>query len=149
MHATQLQKWCRWFSVLLLAAAAWNIVGAILVLLNLKTHITVFFGADAVFENRVAIINTIGFWGQVILFGAGYLIVAADPTRNHGILYLAISGKIAVCILWVWCWLQGYVTVVAFWGGIGDLVFAVLLLVFLAGTRRLLRSSVAAGTLNS
>ena len=138
MHATHLQKWCRYFSILLLCAAAWNIIGAILVLLDLKTHIALFFGPDAVLENRVAIINSIGFWGQVILFGIGYLIVAANPKRNHGILYLAITGKIAVCILWSWCWLQGYATAVALWGGIGDLVFAVLLLVFLVRTKKLL-----------
>ena len=148
MNRTPLQKWCRYFSILLLGAAAWNIVGAILVLLDLKTHIVLFFGSDAVFENRIAIINTIGFWGQVILFGIGYLIAAVNPTRNHGIVYLAITGKIAVCILWIWCWMQGYVTVVAFCGGIGDLAFAILLLLFLVRIRRLLHATAANDNIN-
>jgi len=137
MKNTQLiQSRLRHFTVLLVCAAAWNIAGAALVLINLPEHIRLFFGPDAILDNRIAMINTVGFWGQVILFGIGYLIVAINPLKNHAVIALAIAGKIAVFFMWTWCWVQGYLTVVALFGGVGDLLFAGLLAWFLIHVRR-------------
>ena len=138
MNSSLLQSRIRLFSVLLVCAAIWNIAGAALVLINMPEHVRLFFGTDASLDNRVAVINTIGFWGQVLLFGIGYLIVAANPLRNHGIIALAIAGKIAAFVLWSWCWLQGSLTAVALFGGVGDLVFAALLASFLVSIRRMI-----------
>ena len=127
----------RQFSIMLIVAAAWNLVGAALVFANLSRHIALFFGRNAVIDDPIAMLNTIGFWGSVVLFGIGYLIVAANPAKNHGIIFLAIIGKVAVFLIWTWYWWRGYATALALFGGVGDLIFAVLLMFFLLRIRKL------------
>jgi hypothetical protein len=126
-HAKQYRR----FATVLYIAAAWNLVGAALTLADMPKHLEVFFGPGASLNDPVALINTYGFWGSVVLFGIGYLIVARRPRENHGIVLLAVIGKIGTFVIWGWAWLHAEVTALALAGGIGDLAFAAVFIRYL------------------
>jgi hypothetical protein len=119
------------FALVLYIAAAWNLVGATLTLADMPKHLALFFGPGTVLDTPVALINTYGFWGSVVLFGIGYLVVARRPRENHGIVLLAVLGKIGTFFIWGWAYLQHAVTWLALAGGVGDLIFALIFIRYL------------------
>jgi hypothetical protein len=112
-------------------AAAYNIMAAAVALIAPRFHTASFFGPDTAFEGSVALLNTQAFWVSVLLFGLGYLMVARDPSKNHGIVLLAAVGKTYVFVIWAWHYAQGSMTAFALLGGVGDLIFAGTFAVFL------------------
>jgi hypothetical protein len=66
----------------------------------------------------------------VLLFGIGYGIVAIYPSRNHGLIWLGIIGKLGVAALGQ-RWLTDVATVWVLPAAAGDFVFAALFAYFL------------------
>ncbi len=112
-------------------AAAWNLSAAAIALFASAHHTASFFGPGAKVEGLIAQMNTQLWWVSVLLFGVGYAIVALDPRRNHGIVFLAALGKTYVGLLWVWSFTRDEVTVLGLAGGLGDLAFAAVFAIFL------------------
>jgi hypothetical protein len=112
-------------------AAAYNGSAAAVALLAPDLHVERFFAPGTALEGPVAHLNLQAFWVSVLLFGVGYAIVARDPRRNHGILFLAALGKTYVFVVFTSHWLEGSMQLLALAGGIGDLVFAGLFAWFL------------------
>jgi len=112
-------------------AAIFNISAALPVFFAPELHIDLFFTEGARIDGPVAAIYTQMLWAMVLFFGIGYAIVARDPSRDHGIVQLAIPGKTYVAVVFVWHWLDGTMAAMALAGGIGDLLFAVAFVVFL------------------
>lgn len=72
----------------------------------------------------------------ISVFGVGYAMVARDPPRNRAIVWLGLLGK-APLPLMVWLQVQaGKAPMSAFQLTLGDLLFAVLFVVFLIRTPR-------------
>lgn len=70
----------------------------------------------------------------ISVFGVGYAMVARDPPRNRAIVWLGLLGK-APLPLMVWLQVQaGKAAMSAFQLTLGDLLFAVLFVVFLVRT---------------
>ena len=72
----------------------------------------------------------------ISVFGVGYVMVARDPPRNRAIVWLGLLGK-APLPLMVWLQVQaGKTSMSTFQLTLGDLVFAILFLIFLLRTPR-------------
>jgi hypothetical protein len=123
----------RW---LFIVAAIWNLSAAGIALAFPDFHAESFYRAGTDLTGHVARMNTQAFWVSVLLFGAGYLVVARDPHKNHGLVFLAAVGKTYVFAIWTIGWFQSEVTVLALAGAIGDLAFAAVFAWFLVRVRR-------------
>ena len=67
----------------------------------------------------------------VLLFGVGYGIVAMDPSRNRGLIWLGIIGKLGVVATLGQRWLTDVATAWVLPAAAGDFVFAALFACFL------------------
>ncbi|WP_372365190.1 hypothetical protein [Candidatus Uabimicrobium sp. HlEnr_7] len=112
-------------------AALWNITGAGGALLFPEFHTQLFFELSNSKFDIVAHVNTQAFWVSVLFFGVGYAIVAYNPRKNHGILLIAILGKLYVAVLWSYYWWNGKIKFFGLVGAVGDFVFALLFIAFL------------------
>lgn len=68
---------------------------------------------------------------MIAVFGVGYAIVARDPARNRGIVWLGVIGKFGAAGLAALQYAQGLIPQTTFVLGMGDAVFAALFLLFL------------------
>ncbi len=71
----------------------------------------------------------------IVVFGLGYAMVARDPQRHRGIVWMGVVGKAPIALL---VWLNGGAAALAtptFLLALGDLVFVALFLAFLLRTR--------------
>ena len=71
----------------------------------------------------------------VATYGIGYWLVSRRLTRRD-LVWLGVVGKLGVVALFTWAWRQGSLPTPAFAVGMGDLLFALLFLVFLATSPR-------------
>jgi hypothetical protein len=81
------------------------------------------------------------FWINVALFGAGYLMVALNPLKNHGIITLAILGKSYIGIRWVYLYFNDQAELFALAGGLGDIIFAMIFIYVLPKLRKAANSN--------
>ena len=116
-------------------AAFWNLSAAAVALWAPAYHAETFFGAKALPLDPVSAIDTQIFWASVLFFGVGYLIVARDPSKNHGLVFIAALGKTFVGIRWLIAYAKGLVMLFALAGALGDLIFAVFFAIFLMNAR--------------
>ena len=112
-------------------AAMYNIIAAAIALSLPEFHLQEFFGLGVVADSIVARMNTEAVWVTVLIFGLGYGLVARDPSRNHGIVKLAIVGKVYFGLTWIFAFARGDVTPLALVGAIGDIIFALIFVAFL------------------
>ncbi len=119
------------YRLLFYVAAFWNISAGVVALVAPEYHAQTFFGSAESALDPVSVIDTQVFWVSVLLFGVGYWIVARDPSKNHGLVFIAAAGKASVGARWIWAYTQGIVTPFALVGATGDLVFAALFVLFL------------------
>lgn len=68
---------------------------------------------------------------MIAVFGVGYAIVARDPTRNRGVAWIGIVGKLGAAGLAAAQFAQGLIPQSTFVLGMGDVVFAALFALFL------------------
>jgi hypothetical protein len=68
---------------------------------------------------------------MIAIFGVGYAIVARDPARNRGIVWLGVIGKLGAAVLAAALYAQALIPQSTFMMGMGDLVFAALFALFL------------------
>ena len=123
------------YRMLFYVAAFWNISAALVALIAPEYHAETFFGAADSAADPVSAVDTQIFWVSVLFFGVGYWIVGRDPSKNHGLVFIAALGKAFVGLRWIWAYTQGVVTSFALLGATGDLVFAVLFGLFLYRAR--------------
>ena len=117
--------------LLFLLAALWNFCGGAIAFWDLEANAREFYLTPEGAVHPVLILNLTIVWWTVLTFGLGYLLVAWNPKKNHGILGIAILGKIAVGFLWIKGYFAGSVSEMALVGGAGDVVFAAMFSVFL------------------
>lgn len=120
-----------WRRVFLLAAL-WNFCGAGVAFWDLEANARRFYLAPEAAIHPVLMVNLTILWWTVLTFGLGYLLVAWNPRKNHGLVAIAMLGKLVVGYLWVKGYWAGLVSEIALAGGVGDIVFAVVFALFLA-----------------
>lgn len=114
----------------------WNALFSVAALVNLAVG-----GAMAATPREVAVqlgltgpgapyaITMVGM--MIAVFGVGYAMVARDPARNRGIVWIGIIGKLGAAGLAAAQYAQGLIPQSTFVMGMGDLVFAALFALFL------------------
>lgn len=124
-----MKKW----SYIFLGAAVWNFVGSLRGLYDIKDNAETFYLSNPSSVTPVLITNLYILWWSVFAFGIGYLIVAANPLKNHGLVLIAILGKSFVGVMWIQGYFTGEVGQMALLGGIGDILFSFVFAFFLYG----------------
>lgn len=71
----------------------------------------------------------------IAMFGVGYVLVALNPAKNHGIVLMGAIGKLGVVILVAEAYSRGLVPQTAALMTMGDLVFVALFGWFLTSRR--------------
>ena len=75
------------------------------------------------------------YWALVGIIGWGYFLVSRDPDKNHGIIWVGCVAKVVVFLTFTNLYIRKKVTIAAFLGGLGDLVWTVLFLAALKGEK--------------
>ncbi len=78
-----------------------------------------------------------GFMLAIIIFGLGYFIVGLNIDENHGIVLMAIIGKLSVFAFFTMHYFNGIIPLIQWMIAIGDLVFAILFIEFLLNYKKL------------
>ena len=85
----------------------------------------------------LALDSTYRFWGDfgftVIAIGIGYLLVSLDVTRNRGIVWLGIIGKLYDVLVLTYRYIIGIASFTVLFPAIVDGIFVVLFILFLNG----------------
>lgn len=112
----------RW---LFLWGSLWNfwVAGSILIAPDAMAKL--FYGASEGLSplTRLALQD---FGSAILLFGAGYLIVALNPAMNHGIILLGIVGKLGIAVVLPYRYLTGDARGWILIPALVDLLFAIL-----------------------
>ena len=116
--------------LLFLVAAAFNIA-AVVIFVVAERPLRELLG-PAMTENPVA--RQLAMW-SVLVFGLGYLWIARDPTRNHGLIGIAAIGKVGFVTIAFVNALVGSVPFALALVLLPDLVFALLFALFLRSAR--------------
>ncbi len=122
------------YSRIFLVGALWNILIAVPALVALRLNITLLFGAehiDAIFGHYLSLLAYVTMWAAVLIFGVGYYLVSRDVSKNHGIVWMAIVGKLYFFGFLSVFYFTGRVTILGFAGGLGDLAFTLIFGFFL------------------
>ena len=123
------------YRALFYLAGAWNLSAAAVALGFPEFHAEMLYGGSDSVSSPGAIINARIVWISVAFFGVGYLIVARDPRKNHGLVLIAALGKASVGALWLWGYQAHVVAGLGLAGALGDLIFAGLFAAFLFRAR--------------
>lgn len=112
-----------------LIAALWNFSGAIPAIFSPALNMRLFYGVQT--DNYYILFLDMVFWEAVSIFGVGYLMVAHNPGRNHGIVIMGIIGKTVVAANWYYLFGADRATMVAFLAATGDILFTFYFIYFL------------------
>ena len=130
----------------------WKIVFALAALTNLVVGLGLLVDAGH-YAAEIGVAGpaasfVVGFAGLVIaVFGVSYALVALDPIANRPLVVIGALGKGAAVVLTSWHALAGHIPNNIYVTMMGDLVWAVVFVVFLQQTRvRLTAPSPARGS---
>ena len=121
-----------WMRRALFATAGMNIVGAALFAPPARARALRAVAGFPPGEHPLYLATVTMF---VLLFGLGYLWAAAAGRADRLFITVAAFGKLSFFALLVWFWAVGALPVRAPLVGTGDLVFGILFVVWLYGTR--------------
>jgi len=113
--------WRKFFFV----SAVWNFSGAIPSIFYPAFSMRLFYGVQT--NNYHTLLLEALFFGAVLMFGVGYLIVAFAPEKNLGIIFLGVVSKALIAIIWYCIFFfcndcaAFFVVIVA----TGDMIFAI------------------------
>jgi hypothetical protein len=122
-----------WQKRLLIAAAAWNILGGIGALLDPAAHFAQMYRGSLDLSDPVqaAFFRTV--WIAVIAWGFAYLAAAFRPEARWPVLLAGGTGKLAHAAACAAAYEQGGATAALLAVGYADLVFAALFFMIAAG----------------
>ncbi|MDH4122332.1 MAG: hypothetical protein OEV94_11580 [Deltaproteobacteria bacterium] len=118
------QKEIKRFRVLFIAAALWNLTGAVFGYFNTSHTFSVIFGRELTDPLYFAIYQ--GAWGTTLMYFLGYLIVAYNPVRHSGIVLIGGIGKVGYAVKLLQLYMAGIASSAALIVIIGDFTFAFL-----------------------
>ncbi|MEM8500463.1 MAG: hypothetical protein AAF542_20775 [Pseudomonadota bacterium] len=112
------------FVRLFLAAALWNLSGAILGYFNTTYAFEMFFGQVLTDPLVFAIYK--GAWGTTLTYFIGYLLVSRNPSKHYGIVITGGIGKLGFIISLLQLYSAGIANSIVFIVIIGDAIFLLL-----------------------
>lgn len=110
--------------VLFIAAAIWNLIGAIFGYFNTAITFQAFFNRELTDPLIYSIYQ--GAWGTTLVYFIGYAIVAYNPIRHTGIVIVGGIGKIGFVVSLLKFYLGGLANPIVFVVIIGDIIFCLL-----------------------
>ena len=110
-------------------AAMWNFSAAFPAIIWPEFGLKLFYSLST-HDPHIIIFNRC-FWMAVAIFGMGYMMVSFNPSRQTGIIFMGVVGKIAVALNWCWMVFSGTASFMAFFGATGDSIFTVYFIVYL------------------
>jgi len=132
-NATAMRGW----RVFFLIVALYEILGCLATTFDLDGHTSTFFlGSDYVAGPAADLYAHLA-WLMLVILGFGYGLVAYDPSRNRGVLWIGILVRLSFVVGWAQYWVRGIVKQSVLVIGLVDVLLIVLFLVFLVRTRRL------------
>jgi len=123
------------FSRMFFLGSLWNFGVGLTGIFFYDFSVRFLFGVHAAGDGLVAQVGFRFFMAAVVLFGAGYFMVSRDLSRNRGIVWLGLSGKLMVFFAVSVLFILTDVTIWFFLGAFTDLIFAVLFVLFLVKVR--------------
>ncbi|MBW1984939.1 MAG: hypothetical protein JRI53_09480 [Deltaproteobacteria bacterium] len=112
-----------------LISAIWNLLGCIEGTLLPAKNMLRYYGVETD-DSHTLFLNR-SFWGAVLVFGIGYLIIAYDPGKHLGIVAMGIIGKILVSANWFYLYGTGRAKAPALFAAVGDSIFTFFFIVYL------------------
>ncbi len=114
----------KFFKILFVVAALWNLVGAGFGYFNTAYTFQSFFSR----ELSDPLIHDIyqGAWGTTFVYFFGYLIVAYNPLKHMGIVIVGGIGKVGFAIKLLQLYLAGFANEIVLIVIVGDLIFMAL-----------------------
>lgn len=111
-----------------IVAALWNFAGAIPGLMDTAVMFEREFGRALTDPVLIAVYR--GAWGTAFLYGIGFLLVAYNPVRHTGIVFMGGLGKTLFALNLLFMFLNGWTSSFAVIVLLGDLVFVTLMLAY-------------------
>lgn len=121
-------KELRFFKVLFIISALWNLTGAIFGYFNTAYTFSGFFNRELVDPLYYAIYQ--GAWGTTLVYFIGYSIVAYNPLKHTGIVIVGGIGKVGFAFSLLKFYLAGMAGPVVFIVIVGDFIFSFLFLYY-------------------
>ncbi len=118
-------------------AAAWNIIGAITVLLSLKTHFKLFYKVNLTNPHYLLWMYHYNFWLIVLMLGVGYYLVSRNLRENWAVVLFGVIGKLFIGFTWLYIWWKHKATLLLVFGAVGDIIFALFFIHFLLNIDKL------------
>ncbi len=126
------------YAKLFFTGALWNFSFSVPGLLFPEFTLELGFGpaiAPYIMNNDFAL-SLYRFWhGAILIFGIGYYIVSRDITKNRGIVWMAIYGKLTFFFFLSYYYFTERAAILSFFGGCGDFIFTLLFALFLWQTK--------------
>ncbi|OQS44308.1 hypothetical protein [Chromobacterium haemolyticum] len=129
--SSELQSF-RWLFII---SALWNFAGAIPGLLDSAGMFAREFGRELTDPVLVAVYR--GAWGTALLYGFGFLIVASNPIRHTGIVFMGGIGKALFAQNLLYMLQNGWTSDFAILVVIGDAFFVAAFVMYFARLKKL------------
>ena len=124
------RTWRRFFFV----AAMWNILGSLPAIIAPGLNVRLFYGVST--DDFYTLALNRGFWIAVLVVGIGFLIIASDPAKHIGIVWLGIVGKVIVAASWFYGFIIDRATGIAAFVALSDSIFTLFFAYYIRkGTR--------------
>jgi hypothetical protein len=131
MRKISTDLWQKMFIV----GALWNIGIGLTGLCFNNFAVTMFFGAQAVTDNLLALTFFRFFMLAVIIFGVGYYIVSRDLGANRAVVWMGLSAKLIIFFTFVYYYVLQQATLFSVIACSGDFAFSILFILFLYQTK--------------
>jgi hypothetical protein len=115
--------------------ALWNIGIGLTGLCFNDLAISMFFGAQAVTDNLIALIFFRFFMLAVIIFGFGYWAVSRDLWANRAVVWMGLMAKLIIFFTFVYYYALQQATLFSVIACSGDFAFSIFFILFLYQTK--------------
>ena len=118
------QKEISLYRALFIAAALWNLIGAVFGYFNTTYAFGVIFGRELTDPLFHAIYQ--GAWGTTLTYFIGYSIVAYNPVKHSGLVLIGGIGKAGYAVKLLQLYMSGLAGSAALVVIVGDFIFVIL-----------------------
>ena len=119
----------KFWKIVFLIVGGINVLGTLPGILYPQTGLSEFTGT--ITSEFYSLFLFRSLWIVVLLFGIGYLLVAFNPSKNHGILVIGGIGKLIFALHLLWAYGSHSFSSMALMTGVMDLVWVIIFSIFL------------------
>jgi hypothetical protein len=122
------------YATVFVIAAVWNFAGALPGFMDSEGMFAREFGREL--ADPVMVIVYRGAWGTALLYGFGFLMVARNPVRHTGVVFMGGLGKAFFALHLLYMYLKGWTSDFALVVIGGDVVFVAMFVAYFRSVRR-------------